>query len=59
MRRFNIVLKDNENFVLMSCTTLEIAEKNLKEMAKIDKYLADYYNWNKLPEYKIIEEVRE
>ena len=52
--RFNIVLKDNDNFVLASCPTLEFAEKYLKEMYETDKKLAKYYNWNKMPEYKIV-----
>lgn len=52
--RFNIVLKDNDKFVLASCPTLEFAEKYLREMYETDKELAKYYNWNKMPEYKIV-----
>lgn len=55
--RYNIVLKDNIDFVLASCETLEKANKYLKDMIKTDKYLKDYYKWSKLPEYKIIEVV--
>lgn len=51
---YNIVLKDNESFVLASCQTLDRAKKYLKEMEKTDKYLCKYYNWSKLPSYKII-----
>jgi len=41
--RFNIVLKDNDKFVLASCPTLEFAKKYLKEMYETDKELAKYY----------------
>ena len=52
--RFNIFLKDNDKFVLASCPTLEFAKKYLKEMYETDKELAKYYNWDKMPEYKIV-----
>lgn len=53
--KYNIVLKDNETFVLASCKTLDFAKKYLKDMKKTDRYLQKEYNWDKLPEYKIIE----
>lgn len=52
--QYNIVLEDNSKLVLASCPTLEFAENYLKEMFKTDKQLAKYYNWNKIPKYKII-----
>ena len=56
MKKYNIVLKDMSNFVLASCQTKEAAESYKKEMQKNDKWLAVYYNWQKLPQYKIIEQ---
>lgn len=53
---YNIVLKDNENFILASCKTLEFAKKYLKEIKETDKKLQKHYNWKKLPSYKIIKE---
>lgn len=53
--KYNIVEVGNEAFVLASCPTLEFAQKYLKEMLKTDKELQKYYNWSKLPKYKIIE----
>ena len=53
--KYNIVLEENQEFVLASCPTLEFAKNYLKEMEKIDKQLAKYYNWSKMPKYKIIE----
>lgn len=55
MIRFNIVLKNNANFILASCESLELAKKYLKEMKKTDQILKKYYNWSSLPKYKIIE----
>lgn len=55
MKKYNIVLKNNENFVLAQCNTLELAKSYLKEMKDTDKKLAKTYNWSKIPEYKIIE----
>lgn len=52
--RFNIVLKDNDKFVLASCPTLQFAKKYLKEIKETDKQLAEYYNWSKMPKYKIV-----
>lgn len=52
--KYNIVLKDNKDFILASCNTLKLAKKYLEDMKKTDLYLKDYYNWNKLPEYEII-----
>lgn len=52
---FNIVPKDMQDFVLCSCSTLEIAQKRLKDIKENDKKLKKYYNWDKLPQYKIIE----
>ena len=54
--RYNIVLKDNKDFILASCKTLEFAKKYLKDMKNTDKYLQKEYNWDKLPEYEIIKE---
>jgi hypothetical protein len=53
--KYNIVLKDNNNFILASCKTLELAKKYLEDMKKTDKELQKSYNWSKLPEYQIIE----
>jgi hypothetical protein len=53
--RYNIVLKNNENFVLASCKTLEFAKNYLKEIKKTDQILKKYYNWSSVPKYKIIE----
>lgn len=52
--KYNIVLKENDKFILASCKTLKFAKKYLKEMIKTDKQLANYYNWQKIPKYKII-----
>lgn len=52
--RYNIVLKDNEKFVLASCPTLAFAKSYLKEMYATDETLAKTYNWNRKPEYKIV-----
>lgn len=52
---YNIVLCDNEDFVLASCPSMEIAKERLKEMYETDKQLQKYYGWEKLPQYKIIE----
>ena len=53
--KYNIVEEDNDDFILASCNTLELAKKYLKSMIKTDKKLQKYYNWSKLPVYKIIE----
>ena len=45
MKKYNIVLKDNKDFVLVSCPTLEIAKKRLEEMQETDRELQHYYNW--------------
>ena len=55
MIRYNIVLKNNKNFILASCESLEFAKKYLKEMKKTDQILKKYYNWSSVPKYKIIE----
>lgn len=52
--KYKIVLEDNKDFVLAECNTLEIAKKYLKQMIETDKYLKDYYNWDKLPKYIIL-----
>lgn len=51
---YNIVLKDNLKFCLCSSPTLEIAKKRLEQIKENDKFLQKYYNWQKLPQYKII-----
>lgn len=56
--QYNVVLEDNQDFVLASCPTLKFAENYLKEMCKIDKQLAKCYNWSKIPKYKIIEIIK-
>ncbi len=56
--QYNVVLEDNQKFVLASCPSLEFAENYLKEMYKIDKQLAKHYNWSKIPKYKIIEIIK-
>ena len=55
MKRYNIVELGNEDFILASCPTLELAKKYLKDMYKTDEKLKKYYNWSRTPEYKIIE----
>lgn len=55
MKKYNIVLKGNKDFVLTSCPTLEIAKKRLEEMQETDREPQHYYNWSRLPEYEIIE----
>lgn len=55
MKKYNIVLENNQDFVLASCQSLEIAKKYLKDMEKTDKYLQKQYNWSKLPKYLIKE----
>lgn len=57
MEKYNIVLLDNQDFILASCNSLEFAKKYLEEMKETDKELQKYYNWSKLPKYKIIEVV--
>ena len=54
MYKYNIVLKDMADFVLASCQTEEAAESYKKEIEKNDKWLAAYYNWQKLPQYEIV-----
>lgn len=54
--KYNIVLKDNDKFILASCPTREFAESYLQEMLKTDEELAKIYNWSRKPEYKIIEQ---
>ena len=53
--RYKIVLENNTDFVLVETDTLEKAKKQLDDMLKTDLYLSEYYNWDKLPKYKIIE----
>lgn len=55
MKKYNIVLKDNQDFILASCQSLELAQKYLKDMQKTDKKLQKYYNWSNLPKYLIKE----
>lgn len=55
---FNIVLKNNKNFILASCPNKELAKKYLKEMKETDRKLQKYYNWSKLPKYEIKEELK-
>ena len=55
MKKYNIVLEDMEDFILASCQTLEKAQEYLKNIKRTDKELKKYYNWSKLPKYKIIE----
>lgn len=57
--KYNIVLVDNEDFVLASCPSLEVAKRRLNEMYKTDEILAKAYNWKHKPKYKIIEEREE
>ena len=54
MKKFNIVEVGNEDFILASCPTLELAKKYLKEMYKTDKKLSKYYGWHYIPQYEII-----
>lgn len=55
MKKYNIVLEDNQEFILASCYSLEAAKKYLKDMKETDKKLQKYYNWSKLPKYLIKE----
>lgn len=55
MKRYNIVELGNEDFILASCPTLELAKKYLKDMYRTDEKLKKYYGWSRTPEYKIIE----
>ena len=55
MKKYNIVLEDMQDFVLASCISLEKAQEYLKDIKRTDKKLKKYYNWSKLPKYKIIE----
>lgn len=57
MKRYNIVELGNEDFILASCSSLELAKKYLKDIKKTDKYLQKQYNWSKLPKYLIKEEL--
>lgn len=52
--KYDIVLSDKKDFILASCQSLEIAEKRLADMYEVDKKLASYYKWEKLPQYEII-----
>lgn len=52
---YNIVMANNINIVLASCGTLEITKNFLKDMYKTDLKLKKYYNWTKLPQYKVLE----
>ena len=53
--RYKIVLEDNTDFVLVETDTLEKAKKQLDDILETDLYLSEYYNWDRLPKYKIIE----
>ena len=53
--RYKIVLEDNTDFVLVETDTLEKAKKQLDDILETDLYLSKYYNWDRLPKYKIIE----
>ena len=55
MQKYNIIQTDLPNIVLASCNSLKLAKQYLKDMKKTDEYLQKYYNWKKLPKYKIIE----
>ena len=55
MKKYNIILEDMEDFILASCISLEKAQEYLKDIKRTDKELKKYYNWSKLPKYKIIE----
>lgn len=56
IKKYNIVLCDNKDFVLVQTDTLEKANERLKDILKTDLELSKYYNWNKLPKYEIIEQ---
>ena len=53
--RYKIVLEDNTDFVLVETDTLEKAKKQLDDILETDLYLSKYYNWDRIPKYKIIE----
>lgn len=57
MTKYNIVLEDNEEFILVQTDSLEKAQKRLQEMEENDLYLSEYYNWDRLPKYKIVKEI--
>ena len=56
MKRYNIVLEDNQEIVLASCSSLEQAKFYLKDMEERDRILQNYFGWSELPKYLIKEE---
>lgn len=54
MEFYNIILLSN-GLCMCSCPSEEKALNRLKEIEDNDKWLADYYNWDKLPKYAIIQ----
>lgn len=54
-KKYNIVEVGNEDFILCSPPSLKLAKKILKDMKKTDKELQKYYNWSRVPQYKIKE----
>ena len=53
LARYNVYSKDNKKVILVSSPTKKIAERQLGEMARVDRSLQREYGWNKLPEYVI------
>lgn len=54
---YNIILLSN-GLCMCSCPSEEIAQNRLKEIIKNDLWLANYYKWNKMPKYAIVESER-
>lgn len=52
--KYNIVIKNEKDFILAQLNTKEEAEKRIEEMKKNDLSLQKYYNWDNVPEYEII-----
>ena len=53
---YNIVeVGKNEDIILVSCNDLEFAKSYLKDIIETNKFLAKYYNWTRIPEFKIVE----
>ena len=52
---YNIVEVGKENIILVSSNDLEFTKNYLKDIIKTNKFLAKYYNWTRIPEFKIVE----
>ena len=52
---YNIVEVGKENIILVSSNDLEFIKNYLKDIIETNKFLAKYYNWSRIPEFKIVE----